>query len=157
MPHQRLQRQRKISVALFVCLCVCVCVRVHAWFFLLPFKVCAFYSVAGSGSVCVCAQCLGQWCHLVKTQNELQCILNAPIESYVAAERESYASLNNAYCSTIRYLNTILPLKNFSVFSYLRSTLCISMNHLTEHSQDISFSKFRVRLIIVNLHLFIHF
>lgn len=89
----------------------------------------------------MCAQCLGQWCHLVKTQNELQCILNAPIESYVTAERESNASLNNAYCRTIRYLNTILPLKNFSVFSYLRSTLCISMNHLTEHSQDISVFK----------------
>uniref|UniRef100_A0A3Q0QZ02 non-specific serine/threonine protein kinase n=1 Tax=Amphilophus citrinellus TaxID=61819 RepID=A0A3Q0QZ02_AMPCI len=97
------------------CVCVCICVCMHA----------VFRSVVSFS----------------QNQNELQCILNAPIESYVTAEREPNTSLNNAYCSTIRYLNTILPFKNFSVFSYLRSALCISMNHLKEYRQDISFSE----------------
>ncbi len=89
------------------CLCACVCVY-----------------------VCVCVHGC-KWYHLVfQKQYELRCILNAPIEGHVTDEREPNAGLNNAYWRTIRYLNTILPLKNFSVFSYLSSVLLHFMNHL---------------------------
>lgn len=43
------------------------------------------------------------------------------IDVYAAAETEPNTSLNNAYSSTIRYLNTILLLKDFSVFGHLRT------------------------------------
>lgn len=146
MLHQRLKRERRMSR----CVCVCVCMlRLQGytcWTVFLCVPCCALYCVCTCNkNVCVCT-C--RWYHLdLQKQYELQCILNAPIESYVTADGEPNARLNNAYWCTIRYLNTILPLKNFSVFSYLRSILILCMNHLNEYSQDISC----LNLIYVNL------
>lgn len=55
----------------------------------------------------------------------------------LTAEMEPNTSFNNAWRGTIRYLNTILLLKNFSRLSYL-GRFFISVNHLTAFSQDLS-------------------
>lgn len=47
-------------------------------------------------------------------------------------------NLNNANRCTIRYLNSILPLQNPCVFSYMRSALLHVMNHLVEYRKDVS-------------------
>uniref|UniRef100_A0A8C9WYR3 NIM1 serine/threonine protein kinase n=1 Tax=Sander lucioperca TaxID=283035 RepID=A0A8C9WYR3_SANLU len=68
---------------------------------------------------------LGRRIGFYKIRGEIGCgnfsHVKLGIHALTKAEREPNTSLNNAYGCTIRYLNTILPLKNFSVFSYLRS------------------------------------
>lgn len=68
---------------------------------------------------------------------ELDWVLNAPIDSYIASETEPNTRLNNSCWSTKRYLNTILLLEHFSGFGYLRVVLRISINDLKAYSQQL--------------------
>ena len=68
---------------------------VALFFFYLFRVICNVLCACLCHAMCACGY---KWYHLVfQKQYELRCILNAPFESYVTAEREPDTSLNNAY------------------------------------------------------------
>lgn len=147
MPHQRLKDRGEW-------LCICVLVRVRACLpglWRITHILCTFLlaHVKTNLLIYVC-----KWYHLVlHKQYEPRSILNAPIVSYVTAESEPNASVNNAYWCTIRYLHTILPLKNFSVFSYTGSILLLSHKSFKEYSLESQYWFFEFD-ILHSLHFF---